>query len=61
MGNHPDHAADGIPGTAVVVGFNAQFGEIVSPRMARVAGIRNALHSVISTVFTLISGLSSTT
>lgn len=47
-----------IPGTAVVVGFNAQFGEIVPLEWrGYVAGIRNALHSVISTVFTLISGV----
>lgn len=47
-----------IPGTAMVVGFNAQFGEAVPLEWrGYVAGTRNALLSVISTVFTLISGL----
>lgn len=47
-----------IPGTVMVVGFNAQFGEAVPLEWrGYVAGTRNALLSVISTVFTLISGL----
>ncbi len=47
-----------IPGTALVVGFNAQFGEVVPLEWrGYVAGIRNALLSVITTVFTLISGV----
>jgi MFS family permease len=46
-----------IPGTAMVVGFNSQFGEVVPLEWrGYVAGTRNALLSVISTVFTLISG-----
>ncbi len=46
-----------IPGTALVVGFNAQFGEVVPLEWrGYVAGTRNALLSVISTVFTLLSG-----
>ena len=46
-----------IPGTALVVGFNAQFGEVVPLEWrGYVAGIRNALLAVISTVFTLLSG-----
>lgn len=46
-----------IPGTAVVVGFNSLFGEGVPPEWrGHVAGIRNALLSIVTTVFTLISG-----
>jgi MFS family permease len=46
-----------IPGTALVVGFNAQFGEVVPLEWrGYVAGTRNALLAVISTVFTLLSG-----
>lgn len=46
-----------IPGTAMVVGFNSLFGEGVPVEWrGHVVGIRNALLSVVTTVFTLISG-----
>ncbi|RPJ40321.1 MAG: MFS transporter, partial [Chloroflexi bacterium] len=46
-----------IPGTALVVGFNSQFGEVVPLEWrGYVAGIRNALLSLISIAFTMISG-----
>ena len=47
-----------IPGTIVVVGFNAFFGEIVPLEWrAYVVGIRNAALSVTASLFTLISGV----
>lgn len=47
-----------IPGTVVVVGFNALFGEVVPLEWrGYVVGIRNAALSVTSTIFTLLSGL----
>lgn len=47
-----------VPGTIVVVGFNAYFGEIVPLEWrAYVVGIRNAALSVTATIFTLISGV----
>lgn len=46
-----------IPGTAVVVGFNSMFGELVPMEWrGHVAGIRNALIALIATVVTLLSG-----
>lgn len=46
-----------IPGTVVNVGFNALFGELVPIEWrGHVVGIRNALLSVVTTVFTLLSG-----
>jgi MFS family permease len=46
-----------VPGTVVNVGFNALFGEIVPLEWrGHVVGIRNALLSVVTTVFTLLSG-----
>jgi MFS family permease len=46
-----------IPGTALVVGFNAMFADLVPVQWrGHVVGIRNALISVTATVFTLISG-----
>ena len=47
----------GVPGTALLVGFNALFAEAVpSEYRGHVAGIRNALISVVSVVTTLICG-----
>jgi len=47
-----------IPGTAMVVGFNSLFGEVVPIEWrGHVVGIRNALLSIISTVFTLLAGV----
>lgn len=46
-----------IPATAMVVGFNSLFGEIVPFEWrGQVVGTRNAVLSVATTVFTLISG-----
>jgi MFS family permease len=46
-----------IPATAMVVGFNSLLGEVVPVSWrGHVAGIRNAILSVVATVFTLISG-----
>jgi MFS family permease len=46
-----------IPGTALVVGFNAMFADLVPVEFrGHVVGIRNALISVTATIFTLISG-----
>jgi MFS family permease len=46
-----------IPGTAVVVGFNSMFADLVMPIWrGYVAGVRNALLSIVSTVTTLICG-----
>lgn len=46
-----------IPGTALVVGFNSMFGELVPIEWrGHVAGIRNALIALIATVVTLVSG-----
>ena len=46
-----------IPGTAVVVGFNSMFADLVSPSWrGYVAGVRNALLSIVSTVTTLVCG-----
>lgn len=46
-----------IPGTALVVGFNSLFGEVVPLEWrGYVVGLRNAALAVVSTVFTLISG-----
>lgn len=46
-----------IPGTALVVGFNSLFADLVPVEWrGHVVGIRNALLSVVATVFTLVSG-----
>lgn len=46
-----------IPGTAMVVGFNSLFGDVVPLEWrGHVVGIRNALLSIVTTVSTLISG-----
>lgn len=46
-----------IPGTAMVVGFNSLFGEVVPVEWrGHVVGIRNALLAIITTILTLISG-----
>jgi MFS family permease len=46
-----------IPGTALTVGFNAMFADLVPGEWrGHVMGIRNALISVTATAFTLISG-----
>lgn len=46
-----------IPGTAASVGFNSIFGEVVPLEWrGQVVGIRNALLSIVTTVFTLLSG-----
>jgi MFS family permease len=46
-----------IPGTALVVGFNAMFADLVPAEWrGHVVGIRNALISVTAIIFTLISG-----
>ncbi len=46
-----------IPGTAMVVGFNSMFGELVPIEWrGHVAGIRNALIALIATIITLLSG-----
>lgn len=46
-----------IPGTAMTVGFNSLFGEAVPVEWrGQVVGIRNAILSVVTTGFTLISG-----
>ncbi len=47
-----------IPGVAVTVGFNALFGEAVPIEWrGYLVGIRNAVVAVVTTVFTLISGV----
>jgi MFS family permease len=47
-----------IPATLQVVGFNALFAEVVPVEWrGHVAGIRNAILSIVATVFTLLSGL----
>ena len=47
-----------IPGVGVTVGFNALFGEIVPVEWrGHVVGIRNAVVSIVTTIFTLISGV----
>jgi MFS family permease len=46
-----------IPGTAVTIGFNSMFADLVPvPWRGYVAGIRNALLSIASTLTTLLSG-----
>jgi hypothetical protein len=46
-----------IPGTAMIVGFNSLFGEVVPLEWrGYVVGIRNAALAVVSTIFTIISG-----
>ena len=46
-----------IPGTALVVGFNSMFGDVVPVEWrGHVVGIRNAIVAIVTTIFTLISG-----
>jgi MFS family permease len=46
-----------IPGTVVVVGFNALFGDMVPGEWrGHVVGIRNAALAVATTVLTMVSG-----
>lgn len=47
-----------IPGSAMVVGFNSLFGEVVPIEWrGHVVGIRNALLAIITTIFSLLSGV----